>query len=109
MRANVVDRDGAAGFAGDRREHRILEPACRDPFGERGRIEIDVERIAVRRHPARDVDADRGDLPRRAGEPDPGEPVDALTGELERRDRLDERFLEVPDVLLDVAAVPGEV
>ena len=45
-------------------------------LGERRRVEVDVERVAVRRHPARDVDADRADLPRRSVEPDAGQPVD---------------------------------
>ena len=56
------------GLARDRREHRVLETARRDPLRERRRIEVDVERVAVRRHPARDVDADRRDLPRRRRE-----------------------------------------
>ena len=63
----------------------------------------------MRRHPARDVDADRGDLPRRPRQPDAGEPVDPLAREAERRDRADERFLEVAHVLLHVAPVPLEV
>ena len=46
-------------------------------LGERRRVEVDVERVAVRRHPAGDVDADRRDLPRRRCEPDAGQPVDA--------------------------------
>ena len=31
---------------------RVLEAAGRDPLGERRRVEVDVERVAVRRHPA---------------------------------------------------------
>ena len=58
--SSTVDR--AAELARHRRERRVLEPAGRDPVGERCRIEVDVERVAVRRHPARHVDADRGDL-----------------------------------------------
>ena len=63
----------------------------------------------MRRHPARDVDADRGDLPRRPRQPDAGEPVDPLALDPERRERPDERLLEVADVLLHVLAVPLEV
>ena len=43
---------GAPELARDRREHRVLEAAGRDPVGERRRVEVDVERIAVRCHPA---------------------------------------------------------
>ena len=64
-RPHLVDGDGPAELAGHRRERGVLEAAGGDPLGERRRVEVDVERVAVRRHPARDVDADRGDLPRR--------------------------------------------
>ena len=43
-------------------------------------IEVDVQRVAVCRHPARDVDADRADLPRRTFEPDTGQPLEASRG-----------------------------
>ena len=55
--------------------------------GERRRIEVDVERVAVRRHPLCDVDPDRGDLPRRRRQPDAGEPVDPLRLDAELRKR----------------------
>ena len=42
----------------------VLEAARGDPLRERRGIEVDVERVAVRRHPARDVHADGRDLPR---------------------------------------------
>ena len=58
---------GPPELARHRRELGVLEPAGRDPLRERRRVEIDVERVAVRRHPARDVHADRGDLARRRG------------------------------------------
>ena len=81
----LVDRHRPAELARDRREHRVLEPAGRDPVGERRRVEVDVERVAVRRHPARDVDADRGDLARRPLEPDAGQPLDPRRLDAERR------------------------
>ena len=40
-----------AELARDRRERRVLEPAGGDPVRERRRVEVDVERVAVRRHP----------------------------------------------------------
>ena len=55
---------GPLELARHRRELRVLEPARGDPLRERRGIEVDVERVPVRRHPARDVDADRRDLPR---------------------------------------------
>ncbi len=109
MRPHFVDGDVATGLARDGRECGVLEAARRDPLRERRRIEADVQRVAVRRHPTGDVHADGGDLLRRRREPDAGEPVDALAFEPERRQRPDERFLEVPHVLLDVAAVPLQV
>ena len=49
--SSTVDRP--AELARDRREGGVLEPAGRDPVGERRRVEVDVQRVAVRRHPAR--------------------------------------------------------
>src|SRR6266545_3333590 len=40
--AHFVDGDRTAEFACDRCECRVLEPAGRDPIGERRRIEVDV-------------------------------------------------------------------
>src|SRR5205823_2325646 len=60
---------------------------------------------SVRRHPARHVDSDRGDLPGRAGEPDAGQALQRLPYQSERRKRLDQRLLELAYVALDVAAV----
>ena len=43
-RLRAPPRRRAAGqLGGHRREGGILEPACRDPFGERRRVEVDVE------------------------------------------------------------------
>ena len=64
-RPHLVDRDRAVELRRDRRERRVLEPAGRDPLRERGRVEVDVEGVAVRRDPFDDVDADARDLPRR--------------------------------------------
>ena len=94
-RAHLVDRDRTAELARDRRERRVLEPAGGDPLRERRRVEVDVERVAVRRHPARDVDADRGDLARRPRQPDAGQALDPLAVERERAERPDQRLLEV--------------
>jgi len=63
----------------------------------------------VRRHPARDADADRGDLPWRRVEPDAGEPVDPLPLDADGGQRPDQRLLEVADVALHVASVPVQV
>ena len=60
----------------DRREGGVLEPAGRDPLGERRGVEVDVQRVAVGRHPLRDVDADAGDLARRPFQPDSCQPLD---------------------------------
>ncbi len=109
MGAQLVDRDGAAELSRDRRERGVVDPAGGDPLRERRRIEVDVQRVAVRRHPLGDVDADRGDLPRRAFDPDPREALDARCLDADGADRADERLLEVPAVALDVLAVAGEV
>ena len=107
--AHLVDRDRAAELPRHRREGRVLEPAGGDPLRERRRIEVDVERVAVRRHPLRDVDPDRRDLPRRRRQPDAREPVDPLRLDAELRQRQDQRLLEVAAVPLDVLAVPLQV
>ena len=70
-----------------RGERRVLEPAGRDPLRERRRVEVDVERVAVGRDPARDVDADRRDLARRPRQPDAGEAVDPLAGDADGAER----------------------
>ena len=90
-------------------ERVAVEPAGGDPVGERRRVEVDVQGIAVRRDPPRQVDADRRDLPRRAGQPDAGQAVDAGGGHAERGDRPDQRLLEVAAVAAHVPAVPGQV
>src|SRR5205085_251782 len=53
---DLVHRDRPLELAGHRREGRVLEPARRDPLSERRRIEVDVERVPMRRDPTRDVD-----------------------------------------------------
>src|SRR3954462_11378581 len=55
------------------------------------------------------MDADRCDLSRRPLQPDAGEPVDARRLEAERRDRADDRLLEVTAKLLHVLPVPLQV
>jgi hypothetical protein len=55
------------------------------------------------------VDADRGDLPRRARQPDAGEPVDPLARDPEGAERSDQRLLEHAHVALDVLSVPAQV
>src|ERR1700741_4701517 len=78
VRANLADAHLTPGLARDRRERRILEAAGGDPLGEGGRVEVDVEGVAMCRHPTGDVHADRRDLPRRVREPYAGQPLDAL-------------------------------
>src|SRR4051812_20285617 len=51
-------------------ERGALDPTGGDPLGEGRRVEVDVQRVAVRRHPLVDVDADARDLARRAVQPD---------------------------------------
>ena len=68
-----------------------------------------MERVAVRRDPLSDVDADAGDLPRRRHQPDPGEPVDPLRFELEGGQREDQCSLEVATIFLNVLPVPPQV
>ncbi len=82
--AHVVDRHGPAELACHRRELVAVEAARRDPVGERRRVEVDVQRVSVRRHPLREVDADRRDLARRRLEPDAGQPLDAGRADAER-------------------------
>ena len=55
------------------------------------------------------MDADRGDLPRRPPEPDAREGLEPRSLDAERRERLDQRFLEVTHVLLHVAPVPVQI
>src|SRR5712691_2995289 len=62
-RSHVVDGHRTAELARDRRERGVLETAGGDPVRERSGVEVDVERIPVGRNPARDVNADRRDLP----------------------------------------------
>ena len=109
MRPDIVDGHRSAELACDRREHRVLESAGGDPIRERRRVEIDVERVAVRRDPARHVDADAGDLARWTRQPDAGQPLEACCLDADGCERPDQRVLEIPDVLLHVAAVPLQV
>ena len=44
---------GSIELARHGRERGVLEAAGRDPLRERRRVEVDVQRVAVRRHPAR--------------------------------------------------------
>ena len=100
---------GPLELARHRRELRVLEPARRDPLGERRGIEVDVERVSVRRHPARHVHADGRDLSWalsvRGRHPHAGQAVVAHSVELEGAERPDERLLEVAHVPLDVLPV----
>src|SRR4029078_1418316 len=88
-------------------------PAGSDPLRERRRIEIDVEGVAVRRHPARGMDADRRDLPRpeteRGRHPDARQPLVRRRFETERPDGADDRPLEVADIAAEVSPVVIEV
>src|SRR5581483_5504343 len=108
-RAHLVDRHVAAELARERRERVAVQPARRDPLRERRRVEVDVQRVAVRRHPLVDVDADRRDLPRRRFEPYAGEALDPRRGDTERAERPDQRLLEVAAVLLHVLPVTRQV
>ncbi len=62
-RTHLIDGQGPAELARERGERRVFEASGGDPVGEGRRVEVDVEREPVGRHPAADVDADRGDLP----------------------------------------------
>ena len=95
----------------NRREGRLGEAAGGDPLRERRRVQVDVERIAVRGHPLGDVHADRGDLPRvrRSVYPDAGQSFDSRRFDLHGGERADQRLLKVPAVALDVLAVAGQV
>ena len=58
--ADVVDRRARRPSSRrHRRELVAVEPARRDPVGERRRVEVDVQRVAVRRDPLRQMDPDR--------------------------------------------------
>ena len=109
--ADFVDCDRPPELLRDRRERRVLEAARRDPLGEGRRVEVDVQRVAVRRHPLRDVDADRRNLSRQrpALDPDPGQAFDSRRLDPNGRERSDQRLLEVAAVALDVLAVPRQV
>jgi hypothetical protein len=104
-RSHVVDCERPAELACHRRECVTVEPAGRDPLGERRRVEVDVEGVAVRRDPPRQVDPDRRDLPRRRLEPDAGQPLDARCTDVERRHRPDQRLFEVAAEALHVLSV----
>ena len=49
---DLVHRDGPVELAGDRREGRVFETTGGDPVGKRCGVEVDVQRVAVRRDPA---------------------------------------------------------
>src|SRR5829696_4201942 len=106
---HLVDRERPAELPRHRREGRVLEPTGRDPIRERGRVEIDVEGIAMRRHPARDVNPDGTDLLRWALEPNAGQSLEAGRGEVERTKGADHRLLEVPAVPPHVASMAVKV
>ena len=110
---HVVDGDRPPELPGHRRELGVVEAAGGDPLGKGSWVEVDVERKAVRRHPARHAHADRGDLPRppRSGRrhPDARQALDRGRGEVERAERLQDRLLQVTDVLPHVLAVAVEV
>ena len=72
-------------------------------------IEVDVQRVAVRGHPARDVDADGAELARGALEPDAREAFDPRRFDAEGRGGADDGFLEVAAIALDVPPVAVEV
>ena len=100
-RAHLVDRHRPAELAGHRRERRVLEPAGGDPLRERRRVEVDVQRVAVRRHPAARCGCRSRRSSAAAGvEPDAGEPVDPRRLDAERGERADQRLLEVAAVAL---------
>ena len=61
----------------------------------------------MRGDPARDVDADRAQLPRRG--PDAGAPLDPLRPDAVARGDADHQLLDRPDVLADVLAVGLQV
>ncbi len=109
VRPYLVHGHRPSELARDGRERRVLQPARGDPVGERRRVEVDVECVAVGRDPAGDVDADRRDLPWRTRQPEPGQSLERLASQPERLDRLRQRLLEVPDVALHVAAVSLQV
>ena len=110
-RSDLVEGDLPAQLGRDRGERGLGQAARRDPLRERRRVQVDVERVAVRRHPLRDVHADRGDLPRirRSVDPDAGQSFDSRRLDFDGGERADQRLFEVPAVTLDVLPVAGQV
>src|SRR6476620_9964173 len=103
-RPHLVHGHRPPELARHRRERISVEPACSDPIRERRGIEIDVERVAVRRDPFREVNADRGDLPGRTLQPNPCQPLDGRSLQRERAKRLRNYLFEIPAVLLHILA-----
>src|SRR5579859_1396829 len=88
----------------------VLDPAGNNQAKPR-QVGADVQREPVARHPPRDPDADCGEL-RLASvgtRPDPRQSLHASRANAECRDRANQRFLEVPDVPMDVAPVGLEI
>src|SRR5215213_1612968 len=112
-RANLVDGYDALELARCGRERRIVEPASGNPLGEGRGIEVDDQRLPLRGHPLVDVHPDRSDLPRvtrtLSVDPQAGQSLDRGRLDPERRQRGDQRELEVAAVLLHVLTVTGEV
>ena len=106
----LVERGSPAEQALHRRHAAVRNAAGNDAGKEGERLVGHVEREPVGRHPAGDVDADRGDLV--VADPDRRHPLahGRPTGpDPEIRERADQDLLEVRDVALDVLAVRGEV
>src|SRR5690242_10323741 len=69
-------------------------------------IRVDVECKAVRRHPARDVDADGRNFT--AARVNAGQTFDTKRFDIEIRQRANQNLFQVADVTMDVLAVGAE-
>ena len=99
-----------AELLGHRRERVAVEAAGRDPLRERGRIEVDVQRVAVRRHPlARGGCRSRRSSAAAASSQTPVRPSMRRRLERERGERSDQRLFEVAAVLAHVLPVARQV
>ncbi len=111
-RAHLGDGDGRPSSSASEVKLASSSPQAVIQSAERCRVEVDIEGVAVRGHPAADVHADRGDLAparRTRSRPDAGEPLDAGRLDPEGCERLDDRLLEVAAVAAHVLAVPFQV
>src|SRR5688572_21142534 len=103
---DVGHRDVAAEQRRQRGHAAIGDPARHDQV-ETGEVGGDVEGEAVARHPARDADADGGEL--HVAYPGAAEAFHASGCDPEVRGGANQHFLEIADVAVDVLAIRLEV